>query len=276
MTAGLDAVLPLLACPHCAAPLTRTGGVVGCTAGHRFDIARQGYLTLLRAGSRTDTGDDADMVAARQEFLDAGHFAPMTDAVAAAAGDGPVVDLGAGTGHHLRAVVERHGGVGLAVDTSRYAARRAARIHPSVGSVLADAWSRLPVRDRAVGTVLSVFAPRDPAELARILRPGGRAVVITPTPEHQIELRERVGLLAVHPAKAERLTEAMGGRFAVAQRSQIRHVLRLSRPDVDRLIRMGPSAYHLPADRRRAAVAALGDVTDVTMAVLVSVFAVRT
>lgn len=272
MTGGLDGALPLLACPVCAGGLTRRDGVVGCRTGHRFDVARQGYLTLLGAGSRTDTGDTADMVAARQEFLDAGHFGPLTEAIVAAAGDGPVLDLGAGTGQHLRAVVERRGGIGLAVDTSKYAARRAARAHPRVGSVLADAWSRLPVRSGAVGTVLNVFAPRDPAELARILTPGGRAVIVTPTPEHQVELRRRIDLLAVDEDKADRLAEALGPGLRPAGRTAVHGVMRLTRDDVDRLIRMGPSAYHLPVERRRAAVQALDDLTDVTLAATVSVF----
>ena len=278
MTTGLEAVLPVLACPVCAEKLTRQDGivgrgVVGCRAGHRFDIARQGYLTLLGPGSRTDTGDTADMVAARQEFLDVGHFRPLTEAIVAGTAGGPVLDLGAGTGHHLRAVVEERGGAGLAVDTSKFAARRAARTHARVGSVVADAWSRLPIRSGSIGTVLNVFAPRDPAELARILAPGGRAVIVTPTPEHQIELRERIGLLAVDEGKADRLADTVGPRFRPLDRITVRRSMRLTRDDVDRLIRMGPSAYHLPDDRRRAAVAALADVTEVTLAVTISVFA---
>lgn len=273
MSTGLAAVLPLLACPVCAEPLSRTGAGVGCRTGHRFDVARQGYLTLLGAGSRTDTADTADMVAARQEFLDAGHFAPLTDAVVAAVGDGPVLDLGAGTGHLLRSVVDRRGGIGLAVDSSKYAARRAARAHPAVGSIVADVWSRLPVRGGAVGTVLNVFAPRDPADLARILAPAGRAVIVTPTPRHQVELRERIGLLAVDPGKADRLVQTLGPALTPVGRTSVRHTMQLTRDDVDRLIRMGPSAYHLPVDRRRAAVDALDDVTAVTLAVTVSVFA---
>lgn len=272
MSAGLDAVLPLLACPVCATPLTSTDGTAGCRAGHRFDIARQGYLTLLGTGSRTDTGDTADMVAARQEFLDAGHFAPLTAALVAAAGAGPALDLGAGTGHHLRAVVRQRGGVGVAVDTSKFAARRAARAHPQVGAVVADAWSRLPVRGGVVGTVLNVFAPRDPTELARILVPGGRAVIVTPTPEHQRELRDRIGLLAVDPDKADRLADTVGARLIPAGRTTVRQAMALTRADVDRLIRMGPSAYHLPAERRQAAVRALDEVTEVTLAVTISTF----
>lgn len=275
MTTGLDGILPLLACPICTGGLTRRDGAVGCAAGHRFDVARQGYLTLLGPGSRLDTGDTADMVAARQEFLDAGHFEPLTAAVVAAAGSGPVLDLGAGTGHHLRAVVQRRGDLGLAVDTSRLAARRAAKVHARVGSVVADAWSRLPVRDGTVGTVLNVFAPRDPGELARVLRPGGRVVIVTPTPEHQQEIRARIGLLEVDPGKADRLDRAVGPALTPIDRAPVRHVMRLTRADVDRLIRMGPSAYHLPADRRRAAVGALAETTEVTLAATVSVFAAR-
>lgn len=272
MTAGLDAVLPLLACPICANPLIRMDGVVGCRSGHRFDVARQGYLALLGPGSRIDTGDTADMVAARQEFLDGGHFDPLTAAVVAAAGAGPVLDLGAGTGHQLRAVIERRGSVGVAVDTSRYAARRAARAHPRVGAVVADAWSRLPIRDEAVGTVLNVFAPRDAAELARIITPGGRVVIVTPRPEHQHELRRRFDLLAVDEDKADRLADRLGPRLTPAGRTTVRHSMALTRAEVDRLIRMGPSAYHLAAARRMAAVEALADVTEVTLAVTVSVF----
>ena len=273
MTLGLDAVLPLLACPLCARSLSRMGDVVGCGSGHRFDVARQGYLTLLGPRSRTDTGDSADMVTARQQFLDAGHFEPMTRAIREVAGDGPVLDLGAGTGHHLRAVLQGHPDrVGLAIDTSRYAARRAARAHPRAGSVVADAWSRLPVRDGCVGTLLSVFAPRDPAEIARILRPAGRAVVVTPTPGHLAELRPVSGLLAVDPDKAGRLRDAFAGPLTPGPVTEVRQAMRLSRDDVDRLIRMGPSAYHVSDDRRRAAVAGLAEMTEVTLASTVSVF----
>ncbi len=59
---ALAAALPLLSCPACAArdggdALSAVGpGSVGCAAGHRFDVARQGYLSLLGPRARTDTG----------------------------------------------------------------------------------------------------------------------------------------------------------------------------------------------------------------------------
>ena len=64
-----DAVLPYLRCPNCSSPLSSDGPqVVSCTRGHRFDVARQGYLTLT-AGRAPHPGDSAEMVADRSAFL---------------------------------------------------------------------------------------------------------------------------------------------------------------------------------------------------------------
>ena len=43
----LDDVLPYLACPYCGAGLTRTGSALHCARGHAFNVARQGYASLL-------------------------------------------------------------------------------------------------------------------------------------------------------------------------------------------------------------------------------------
>jgi len=69
----LDDVIRYLACPHCGAGLGRAGGVLRCPAGHSFDIARQGYVSLLPPGGTAPSGDSPAMVAARAGFLP--HYA---------------------------------------------------------------------------------------------------------------------------------------------------------------------------------------------------------
>ncbi|HYP22333.1 MAG TPA: 23S rRNA methyltransferase, partial [Actinomycetota bacterium] len=135
----LTDVIDDLACVVCGGAVSAAGGSVRCEAGHSFDVARQGYVTLT-AGA----GDSAEMVAAREAFLGAGHYRPITEAVARHVDPaGPVVDLGAGTGHHLAGVLA-HEQAGLALDSSKHALRRAARAHPRIGAVGADAWGPLP------------------------------------------------------------------------------------------------------------------------------------
>ncbi len=239
-------VLPLLRCPHCAGGLRLDGRTVRCPLGHGFDVARQGYVNLLPGGAAPGTADTPAMVAARAAFLAAGHYDALSDALAAAAAEGPVLDLGAGTGHHLARVLDRVPGPGIALDLSAAAARRAARASPRVGAVVADAWRALPVGDGAVGTVLTVFAPRAPAETARVLRPGGRLVVAAPTPEHLVELVAPLGLVRVDPDKQERLDRALAG-YQVVDRALVQRRLVLTPDDVRAAVAMGPSARHVDA-----------------------------
>jgi len=70
----LDEVLRFLICPRCGASLARDGGSLRCPAGHVFDVARQGYVSLLPAGQKGISGDTAAMVLARESFLAAGHL----------------------------------------------------------------------------------------------------------------------------------------------------------------------------------------------------------
>jgi 23S rRNA (guanine745-N1)-methyltransferase len=269
----IDPVLRCLACPHCGGPLARVGTAVGCPAGHRFDVARQGYLSLLGPRSRTDTGDSAEMVAARDAFLSAGHYRPTVEAVSAAvpADVEVVLEVGAGTGWYLAAVLAQlPRAVGIALDSSARAARRAASASPAIGSLVADAWSRLPVLDGVVDVALSIFAPRNPAELHRVLRPNGRLVVVTPAPDHLAELIGGLGMIGVDGDKDAKLATSLAGRFVADGSADVRTQLRLGRDDLRRLVLMGPSARHVDREALDRTLCAGPEVVTATSAVTVS------
>jgi 23S rRNA (guanine745-N1)-methyltransferase len=292
----LDDVLPYLACAHCGAALTRDGGALRCRAGHAFDIARQGYVSLLPAGARAARGDTAAMVRARGHFLAAGHFASLAADLAQAASDaerdmaspgrdaagaiasggltaGCVVDVGAGTGYHLAGVLDRlPERAGLALDISRFALRRAARAHRRIGAVRCDIWRRLPVGDSAAALVLNVFAPRNGTELRRILSPAGRLLVVTPKYDHLGELVGPLDLLSVDQRKEERLAGTLSPYFEPAARREHRVTLSLGRGDVAALVAMGPSSWHADAPALAARIAQLREPVPVTVAVTLSVY----
>jgi 23S rRNA (guanine745-N1)-methyltransferase len=256
----LDEVVALLACPHCGQTLTAGDRTLRCGAGHGFDIARQGYVSLLGGPRRGIPGDTAAMVDARHRFLSAGHFEPLSDALvelAERAPEGPVLDIGAGTGHHLAAVLDAQPRrAGIALDASKFAARRAAKHHRAV-AIVADASATLPVLSGVIGLALGVFSPRNGAETARVLREDGEYLVVTPNPDHLEELVGPLGLLAVDERKPERLAQALGPHFELQDRAELRWELALSQEAVLAAATMGPSAHHQDPAQLRYQVALL-------------------
>lgn len=289
MIAGvLSDVVPYLRCPVCHGGLTRRDAALGCEQGHRFDVARQGYVTLLPGSGRTGQADSAAMVAARAEFLASGEYALLSAAVTAAArtavGDigaggrsatpGCLVDAGGGIGTYLADMLERSPErVGVCCDASAYAARRATRAHPRAGAVVADVWQGLPIRDGSAAAVLNVFAPRNAEEFHRVLHPDGALVVATPRPDHLREVVQRLGLLSVDEDKPRRLHESLDPRFERTAGRDVSWTMRLSRPGVQALVTMGPSAWHGAALDERLGV--LPEPMEVTGSVTVSTYRPR-
>lgn len=241
-----------LRCPHCGLKLSPAEGALVCARDHRHDVAREGYVSLLEGSVGRAAGDDAGMVAARVEIERAGHFEPLTaaiiDAVPAPLHDAPalILDSGAGTGKLQAEVMRACKGdaLGVAIDVSRPACRRAARAHRSLAAVRADTWSKLPLGDDTVDLALNTFAPRNGNELARVLRASGTLLVATPAEGHLRELRE-FHTLSIHPDKAAALERQLGPWFRQVATRTIRWRLSLSTTDAANLLLMGPTARHL-------------------------------
>jgi 23S rRNA (guanine745-N1)-methyltransferase len=290
-----------LACPHCGQGMSVAGGAAGpggagasrgaggsggaggvlrCVAGHSFDVARQGYVSLLPPAGPSAAGDSAAMVQARVDFLATGHYGGLASELARAAADvvaqtdapGCVIDVGAGPGYYLAAVLERlPGRAGLALDASKFALRRAAHAHRRIGAVGADAWRRLPVADGAAAVALNVFAPRNGAELRRILDPAGCLLVVTPDPGHLRELVGPLQLLVVDPRKDERLAGTLNPYFDLTERRPYETTVLLGHRDIAAIVAMGPSARHadpgVRADQIRRLPAALPTTVSVTLSI---------
>jgi 23S rRNA (guanine745-N1)-methyltransferase len=294
----LPDIVHLLCCPVCGRGLSpfahepgRSAGL-RCSTGHSFDIARQGYVNLVPG--RADT---PEMVEARDEFLRAGHFRRLSEelakearsALAEAAGragadgdtlaadpaapaaGGAILDVGAGTGHHLAAVLDAlPDRVGIAIDASPAALRRAARSHPRAAAVGADAWKPLPLRDGIATVVLSVFAPRNAAEMARVLAPGGSLIAVTPTTRHLHELVGPLGLLSVPDDKEDRLDTQLAAHFTLTRRRTLEHAMFLTRGESAQIVRMGPSAWHVDERSVAERLATLPDPLTVTASMTLS------
>jgi 23S rRNA (guanine745-N1)-methyltransferase len=263
---SLEQLARWLRCPNCGADLFPTAQLtIGCASGHRFDVNKRGYVTLVNTRGAS-TGDTAQMLNDRATVLNSGAYSPIVDALLALLplDSGPrVLDAGCGTGYYLRRVLEASAdATGLALDRSPVAVRIATRTDDRVSGLVADTWQPLPIRNAVSDVILNVFAPRNPAEFHRVLRAGGSLLVVVPKVGHLHELRQNTQMLTVPDGKLEHVEAQLAPLFRPSECIPVEFRLPLGSGHAELLREMGPSAFHelTPAQREPSAVTVSVDV----------------
>jgi 23S rRNA (guanine745-N1)-methyltransferase len=240
----------LLRCPLCRSGFAAAAGALVCRNGHGFDLAREGYVNLLpgRRPRPAAGGDGALQLRHRAQFLGAGHLDALAMAIARQVGrPRHVLDAGSGTGHHLARIEAGLPGCvgGLGLDISKEAARLGAQRWPNLAFAVADIWGEWPVRDAAFDLVVSMFAPKNFAEMARVLRPGGWLALAYPGPEHLFPLRDRFALLHQHQESGRHYAEKAARLIGPLCVTRFRRRAVLDPDLVRAVILMGPNARHV-------------------------------
>ncbi|UWZ82026.1 class I SAM-dependent methyltransferase [Occallatibacter riparius] len=218
------------------------------------------------------------MVAAREKFLGERHFLPLAETIVEAckthASDARfVMEAGAGIGYYIAHVLEALPlTVGLALDLSKFAARRAARAHVRLDAVVTDVIEKLPLKSESVDLALNIFAPRPVPELVRTLHREGRLVVAFPADQHMQEVRNAIGMLTVDPRKEWRISKSLHPSFRLLDAKRCQWKMKLQHNDVEAMVLMGPSARHIDASTVPARIARLDPRMEVTGAVNIHVY----
>ncbi len=194
--------MSLLICPvrDCGQPLERRERALACPRGHSFDLARGGYVNLLQPQDRRskEPGDPREAVEARRRLLDAGYGGALLRAILEEVRSlglptgAAVLDVGCGEGYYLGSLARELGVEAHGVDLSSAAIALAARRYPEGTWAVANADRSLPWATGAFDLVLSIDARLNPAEMRRVLKPGGRLLVAVPAADDLVELRAAV------------------------------------------------------------------------------------
>ncbi|MDP1932673.1 MAG: methyltransferase domain-containing protein [Gammaproteobacteria bacterium] len=259
------APFPALTCPLDNNPLQKDGSSWRCTAGHSYDIAREGYTNLLPVQNKKsrDPGDSKEMVAARRRFLNAGFYAPIANAVSRAVWESEqagatisCLDAGCGEGYYLRelaAVTNMNDRLEvLGLDISKWAVLAAAKQDKRMSWVVGSN-ANLPVESNTLDVVLCMFGFPVYGEFARVLKPDGMLLQVDSGPEHLRELRE-----IIYPTlKPERtgvapVPEGFDRKTTVA----VRYTITLETTEqIADLLAMTPHLYRATAEGRARAAA---------------------
>src|SRR5262249_30202111 len=96
---------------------------------------------------------------------------------------------------------------------------------------------------------VSIFAPKNFAEMARVLRPGGALAVVYPGPQHLLELRQALGLTGMRPGKGDDYRRGLEDFARDIAPDRIVRTVPVDHGEALDLILMGPNARHLSAAR---------------------------
>lgn len=240
----------LFVCPNCGCALSETERSFVCPSGHVFDRAKSGYVNLYIKKSSERTGDSKESMAARERIMSLGYYEPLARVLEKYISDGDaVLDICSGEGWLDRALCAKIDGIELyGVDLSKsgvdYAAKRLKSAHYAVANA-----SELPFADETFDAVFCVFAPIFIKEYARVLKRGGRLIIVTPAEKHLFGLKRE---LYDEPYLNERQRFAQEGCETVSDETVCSDFTVVG-DDVAKLIAMTPYAYKTAPDSLKKA-----------------------
>lgn len=188
------------------------------------------------------------MVNARTAFLSEGFYDPIARDIAEliarqTRSELTLVDAGCGEGYYLEKIDSlteaRLNLIGF--DISKWAVQRAAK--RCKGTWLVASNKRIPLADNAADVVLDMFGFPNFDSFARILKPNGKLICVTPGNKHLIELREII-YRTVKPSNARQYPDF----FSRDTQQNITYEIELDKAALGNLLAMTPHLYRAPKD----------------------------
>jgi 23S rRNA (guanine745-N1)-methyltransferase len=240
----------ILTCPVCNELLQRNEGTLRCRHGHSFDIAKEGYVNLLRGSKNGDLiGDDKYSARSRRDFLNKGYYVSLQQALREqfSQAQGRLLDICCGEGYYTAALGENPNlqvyGFDIAREMVRLAAKR------GNGTYFVANMAHIPLEDGSMDYCIHLFAPFHEAEFARVMKPGGKLYTVVPGRFHLWGLK--TALYETPYENDEKLPETTQLRF-VGSRKVCDTVLLTCQEDIQAVFRMTPYYFHTSqADKQK-------------------------
>lgn len=232
----------LLRCPVCGSAMFEKSRTLSCENGHAFDIAKEGYVNLLRSGKSGDRiGDDKVSARCRRDFLNKGYYTVLQEYLKSlfSQSRGALLDICCGEGYYTSALAENKNLQVYGFDISREMVRLAAK-RGGAACFVANLAS-IPVADGSFDYAIHLFAPFQEAEFSRILKDSGRLYTVVPGSHHLYGLKQ---LLYETPyVNDEKLPETQS--LKLLSKTKITADITLaSQEDIDAVFRMTPYYFH--------------------------------
>ena len=246
-------VIALLRCPRCGGAMARSGGSLLCPKGHCYDVSRWGDVNF--APEKRESFYTKALFESRARVFAAGVFDPVIAAIdGALAGRLPeerpavLVDAGCGEGFYTRRVLAGTPMTRVGFDLCKEAVRLAARGGRDASFFVGDL-ANIPLLGGCADVLLDVFTPANYAQFARVLRPQGLIVKLSPRADYLAELRGAAGhLLRRRTHDGEPVESYALRHMTLLERREITYTLPVDAALAADLARMTPMLAGIDVD----------------------------
>ena len=179
-------------CPICNNELTKQDKTYKCINNHCYDMAKEGYINLLKKQGGKDFGDSKDMVKARRDFFDKDFYSPLKKRLTQIIDSlniKSLLDLGCGEGYYTNYYKETLNIDIAALDISKEAVRIASKRNKNILYMVASVQD-LPFFDKSIDIAVNAFTPIDLDEISRVLNEEGYLLTARGGEKHLLQLKE--------------------------------------------------------------------------------------
>ena len=232
----------MLICPVCGTALIFQEKSVRCANGHCFDLAKEGYINLLRSSKNGDLiGDDKISARMRRDFLNKGYYAILKDELCRTFADkcGAVLDICCGEGYYTSALGEHPQLQVYGFDISKEMVRLAAK--RGKGTYFVANLANIPVEKESMDYCTHLFAPFQEESFSSVLKPGGRLYTVIPGSHHLWGLKQAV---YDTPYENDEILPETKQLRLVSKRKITGQITLVSQEDIQAVFRMTPYFFH--------------------------------
>ncbi|MBC2250168.1 rRNA (guanine-N1)-methyltransferase [Listeria sp. FSL L7-0123] len=250
--------MALLACPICGGGFTfQEPNSFVCPERHGFDIAKPGYLNLLKQAHKTKY--DQALFESRKKVIASGFFGKLIERVTEIIADTNkesivMYDAGCGEGSHLARVVSELRAIGREVhaaglDIAKEGVKQAARDYPGIVWTVADL-ANCPNQRETADVLLNILSPSNYEEFKRLLKTDGLLLKVVPEANYLRELREFIYVDEKSSYSNESVTSRLAEKLTVEHVERITYKAPIAKDLFADFLEMTPLGWHIEADKK--------------------------
>ncbi|WP_271000378.1 putative RNA methyltransferase [Listeria seeligeri] len=255
--------MALLSCPICGGEFVlREPLSFVCPERHGFDIAKPGYLHLLKQAHKTKY--DQALFESRKKVIVSGFFEKLIERMITIITDTKktevvLYDAGCGEGSHLARIVKELQTKGQSVqavglDIAKEGVKQAARDYPGIVWTVADL-ANCPNQSETADVILNILSPSNYEEFTRLLKTDGYLLKVVPEENYLRELREFIYMDEKSSYSNDSVTSRLAEKLTVEHMERVTYKAPIAKELFADFLEMTPLGWHIDAEKKRELVA---------------------